>query len=71
MAFLGVLAGEARSTAVPCQENAEWTNCGSMCPPMCNSTTSTVCPQVCVPRCQCIEGYVLTIDGACVLSSEC
>ncbi|KAG4076485.1 hypothetical protein HA402_014449 [Bradysia odoriphaga] len=54
-----------------CPKNQEWTECGSACPPRCDSDPNQACTMQCVIGCQCKKDYVLNRNGKCVLRSEC
>ncbi|BCR95428.1 trypsin inhibitor-like cysteine-rich domain-containing protein [Aspergillus luchuensis] len=67
---LGTLLPTA-AAQIDCGLNAEYTTCGSACPPTCTSTTEIGCLITCVIGCQCLDGYVLSSAGECILPSEC
>ncbi|KAE8135279.1 hypothetical protein BDV38DRAFT_252929 [Aspergillus pseudotamarii] len=64
-------AASAAYAKESCPENQKWNNCGTACPPTCNSQSNEICTMECVPGCQCIDGYVLNADDQCILESEC
>ncbi|KAG5335403.1 AMCI inhibitor, partial [Acromyrmex charruanus] len=71
---LFVMIGVLCSTTIAqrrCQRNAEWSTCGLVCPPSCNTLPNQACKLQCVIGCQCKNGYLLNSLGECVLPSEC
>ncbi|XP_073426614.1 serine protease inhibitor swm-1-like [Dendrobates tinctorius] len=55
----------AQSTATRCKADEEYNDCGSACPPTCNSR-SPICAAVCVPGCFCKKGTIRNDKGECV-----
>ncbi|VDL82546.1 unnamed protein product [Nippostrongylus brasiliensis] len=57
-------------TCVPeCNENEEYTECGTACEPTCNGPTDFACTDQCVKKCQCKSGFIRDVSGKCV--AEC
>ncbi|WKY12434.1 hypothetical protein Q1695_003765 [Nippostrongylus brasiliensis] len=57
-------------TCVPeCNENEEYTECGSACEPTCNGPTDFACTDQCIKKCQCKSGFIRDVSGKCV--AEC
>ncbi|GFR05007.1 hypothetical protein TNCT_498982 [Trichonephila clavata] len=55
-----------------CDENEEYTDCGSACPPTCsNQGKNQACILLCVPGCFCREGLVRNDAGKCVEPEDC
>ena len=56
-----------------CGTNEVWKECGSACPPTCQDPAFPfACLAVCVPECQCQDGYVRDkTSGDCVLKENC
>lgn len=45
--------------------NAAYNECASYCPETCHPDEDLNCPDVCVPGCTCLSGFVLH-NGVCV-----
>ncbi|XP_078679396.1 uncharacterized protein LOC144915035 isoform X2 [Branchiostoma floridae x Branchiostoma belcheri] len=55
-----------------CPAHSSWTDCGSACPASCDMLGSDViCPEVCIPGCQCDDGYVRDGLMNCVPKEQC
>ena len=67
----------SRPSVPTCNVNEEWNSCGSKCKERycCNSEkghcSNEVCPAVCEPRCECVQGYARSYQGHCVPKAEC
>jgi len=48
----------------------EWNECGTACEPKCGEQPE-FCILMCIPKCVCVEGYVLDDNENCILASEC
>ncbi|XP_012063365.1 PREDICTED: chymotrypsin inhibitor-like [Atta cephalotes] len=69
-----VMIGVLCSTTIAqrwCQRNKEWSTCGLVCPPSCNTLSNQACTLQCVIGCQCKNGYLLNSLEEYVLPSEC
>ncbi|XP_050323184.1 chymotrypsin inhibitor [Bactrocera neohumeralis] len=71
--FAVMAVARPQDLGASCGPNAQYTSCGTACPPRCsdNPAESTACIAVCVAGCQCNSGYVLNDAGQCVTSNEC
>ncbi|RZB41740.1 TIL domain containing protein [Asbolus verrucosus] len=71
--FLLVVAASVGGTPSPtCEENEEFTTCGTFCPATCQISYVDVCPEMCVSGCFCKEGYVREhLGGKCITLDEC
>ncbi|XP_055949174.1 zonadhesin-like isoform X5 [Argiope bruennichi] len=55
-----------------CNEDEEYKECGSSCPPSCsNLGKNIICTKECSPGCFCREGLVRNDEGECVEPEEC
>ena len=62
-----------------CQQNEEWTDCGSSCGERycCDSDDrghckNQSCPEMCEPRCECVKGFARDhVSGLCIPKEEC
>ncbi|KAI8486382.1 Sushi, von Willebrand factor type A, EGF and pentraxin, partial [Branchiostoma belcheri] len=55
-----------------CPAHSSWTDCGSACPASCDMLGSDViCTAVCIPGCQCDDGYVRDGLMNCVPKEQC
>ncbi|XP_073511787.1 serine protease inhibitor swm-1-like isoform X1 [Phyllobates terribilis] len=60
----------AQSAAIKCKADEEYNECGSPCPPTCDSL-NRVCPAVCKAGCFCKKGTVQNANGKCVPVKDC
>ncbi|XP_014206796.1 chymotrypsin inhibitor [Copidosoma floridanum] len=69
--FLLIVGCSTISTMAQCPPNSVYTDCGSACPPTCESPSPGFCIQMCVPEsCECFQGF-LQKNGRCVRPYEC
>ncbi|XP_015174610.1 PREDICTED: chymotrypsin inhibitor [Polistes dominula] len=55
-----------------CNENEQFTTCGSACEPACGVRQSEICTLQCIIGCQCKEGFLRQANtGACVSPQNC
>eukprot|EP00486_Rosalina_sp_Unknown_P002764 CAMPEP_0201577772 /NCGR_PEP_ID=MMETSP0190_2-20130828/24271_1 /ASSEMBLY_ACC=CAM_ASM_000263 /TAXON_ID=37353 /ORGANISM="Rosalina sp." /LENGTH=654 /DNA_ID=CAMNT_0048010147 /DNA_START=54 /DNA_END=2018 /DNA_ORIENTATION=- len=71
-----VLPDDCPTTMTPTclGENKEYDTCGSYCPKSCNNLLyfdTIACVDMCVEGCFCKDGYVLDIEGNCVMEEDC
>ncbi|XP_035204633.1 chymotrypsin inhibitor-like [Stegodyphus dumicola] len=56
-----------------CPINQHYESCGNACPSTCESLDKhpVICVAMCVPGCQCNQGYLMTERGLCVKPEDC
>ncbi|XP_014599121.1 PREDICTED: chymotrypsin inhibitor-like [Polistes canadensis] len=67
-----VAVASALPPSQKCNENEEFTTCGSACEPTCGVTTSDICTLQCIIGCQCKQGFLRQLStGACISEANC
>ncbi|KAF8763280.1 Kunitz-type protease inhibitor 2 like protein [Argiope bruennichi] len=71
LGFLLLVVVHARQER--CRENQHFDSCGTACPLTCDNHffPEEPCERICIPGCQCDEGFVLTKTGSCVRPEDC
>ncbi|XP_015596272.1 chymotrypsin inhibitor isoform X2 [Cephus cinctus] len=62
---------EAQVTGQNCEENQEWTNCGSACEPSCENPNPQICTFNCIIGCRCKSGFLRDANRNCVTQENC
>ncbi|CAD5228648.1 unnamed protein product [Bursaphelenchus okinawaensis] len=72
--FVLALAVSTTLAAKKCPENSTFKECARACPVTCqdvvDGTTDKVCIEICVPDCECNDGFALH-DGKCYQTAAC